>query len=133
MKTNPIFLTLKEVLEIHADSLAIHGGLDGVRDQGLLESAISMPQAKFGGEYLHTGIHAMGAAYLFHICKNHPFADGNKRTALASAEIFLVQNGFELLTDTDETEQLTLKVAEGSLSKDELTALFKKHVKRKKA
>jgi len=72
------FLSLAEALEIHQDQLSQYGGEQGIRDIGLLKSALSMPSATFGSEFLHTSIHEMAAAYIFHIVKNHPFVDGNK-------------------------------------------------------
>ena len=89
---DPVFLTIEEVLEIHERMLAEFGGLAGVSDQGLLDSALAMPQATFGGEFLHSTIAAMAATYLFHLCSNHAFMDGNKRTALAAAEVFVKRN-----------------------------------------
>jgi death-on-curing protein len=84
----PIFLTLDEVLEIHEQQIELYGGSHGVRDMNLLESALGVPQATFGGEYLHPTVGAMAAAYLFHITQNHPFFDGNKRTGANAAITF---------------------------------------------
>ena len=78
----PEFLTLEDVLQIHKDQIEAYGGIRGIRDQGLLESAVMMPQATFGGEYLHQNLFEMASAYAFHIAENQPFLDGNKRTAL---------------------------------------------------
>ena len=80
MSLNPIFLCLGEVVEIPRDQIERYGGSPGIRDLGLLQSALAMPAAGFGGRYLHTDLFEMSAAYLFHITQNHPFADGNKRT-----------------------------------------------------
>ncbi|HEX5138379.1 MAG TPA: type II toxin-antitoxin system death-on-curing family toxin [Planctomycetota bacterium] len=124
---SPTFLALEHVLAIHRRSIREFGGDSAVRDQGLLESAIAMPAAQFGGSFLHDGVPAMAAAYLFHLCRNHPFVDGNKRTALASAEVFLFLNGMRLRATNDEVEALTLGVAASRISKDETTALFVKH------
>jgi len=88
-----------------------------------------MPSAQFDGEYLHDGIAAMGAAYLFHLCKNHPFMDGNKRTALATAEMFVLLNGRELRTTNQQLEELTIGVATGEHSKGHITKFFRDHVK----
>lgn len=90
--TEPEFLTLAEVLAIHDAQLERFGGAPGVRDLGLLESAISMPQAGFGGAFLHQSLHEMAAAYAYHISENQPFIDGNKRTALAACLVFLELN-----------------------------------------
>lgn len=85
----PDFLTVEEVLLIHDEQIEVYGGIYGIRDKSLLESAVMMPQASFGGEYLHSGLFEMSAAYAFHIAENQPFLDGNKRTALVSALVFL--------------------------------------------
>ena len=87
--SEPLFLTLAEILEVHRELLESHGGRGGVRDIGLLESAIAMPQSGAGGEYHHRSIFDMAAAYAFHIVENQPFIDGNKRAALAAALVFL--------------------------------------------
>lgn len=77
----PLFLTLDEVLEIHQQQIDLYGGSHGLRDPGALESAVATPQCTFGDEYLHTTIWEMAAAYLYHLVENHPFIDGNKRSA----------------------------------------------------
>jgi death-on-curing protein len=132
MSDHPIFLTTDAVLAIHTRMIEEFGGNPHVRDHGLLESAVAMPAARFGGEYLHDGLPAMAAAYLFHICKNHAFIDGNKRTAVATAEIFLRINGVRLAASDEQLEQLTVAVAEGSISKKEAVAFFEKHVMEEK-
>ena len=114
---SPDFLTLDEVLAIHAEQIARYGGETGLRDRGLLASALATPEATFDGEYLHPSIFEMAAAYLFHICKNHPFLDGNKRTALASCLAFLWLNDVEIVTGSDEIAELVMGVADGSVAK----------------
>jgi death-on-curing protein len=84
------------VLELHRLSLEAYGGLEGVRDMGMLESAIGQPQTSFGGAYAHDGLFEMAGAYLFHVARNHPFVDGNKRTALLAAVVFLDINGITI-------------------------------------
>ena len=91
----PLFLGLDEVIEIHHDQINRYGGPSGIRDIELLKSAIAMPPATFGGEYLHKNLYEMAAAYLFHITRNHPFIDGNKRTGAVAAVVFLFMNGIE--------------------------------------
>jgi death-on-curing protein len=81
----PLFLTLDEVLEIHEEQIERYGGSAGLRDAAALASAVATPQATFGGEYLHTSIPGIAAAYLYHLCQNHPFIDGNKRVGANSA------------------------------------------------
>ena len=83
------FLTLEDVLELHEMQLNSYGGATGIRDLGLLKSAVMTPQASFGSEYVHAGVFEMAAAYAFHVAENQPFVDGNKRTALACALVFL--------------------------------------------
>lgn len=115
------FLSVQDVLTIHDNTIEHEGGDPGLRDPGLLESAALMPQQSFGGEYLHVGLAAMAAAYLFHICQNHPFVDGNKRTAVLAALVFLDVNGVESLPPPDALEKITLEVASGDVTKDRLT------------
>lgn len=123
----PVFLGVEHVLAIHRRMIREFGGSPRVRDYGLLESAVRMPAAQFGGAFLHQGVPAMAAAYLFHLCQNHPFVDGNKRTALAAAEVFLMLNALRLAAGNRELERLTLGVAAGRISKDEAVAFFREH------
>lgn len=118
------FLSLAEVLIIAQDQISRYGGLYGLRDLSLLDSAISMPQARFSGAWLHEGIPAMAAAYAWHICANHPFIDGNKRTALATALVFLDLNGYALECSEEEIYQLMMQTASGLMGKTALTAFF---------
>ena len=117
------FLSVPNVLAIHADTIAEEGGSTGLRDSGLLESAVAMPQATFEGAYLHPDLAAMAAAYLFHLCQNHAFIDGNKRAAAFSAVLFLALNGIpdDALPPEAELERITLAVARGEMTKSEVT------------
>jgi death on curing protein len=117
----PNFLTLHEVLVLHEDQIAQFGGTSGVRDVGLLESALAQPQASFGGELLHPTIHEQATAYLYHLAMNHPFLDGNKRTAFAVMDAFLWLNGYELNLNDDQAYQLVIDVVEKTLSKEDLS------------
>jgi death-on-curing protein len=108
---------LDEVLALHAGSIARFGGDPGIKDLGLLQSALAMPEATFGGQDLHETLAEKAAAYLFHITKNHPFVDGNKRTGLACALAFLELNGYRFQATDEDLVSLTLKVAGGSRSK----------------
>lgn len=128
MNADVVFLTVDDVLAIHQRMIEEFGGRGGIRDRGLLESAVAMPMARFGGEYLHRETPEMAAASLFHLCRNHPFEDGNKRTSLAAAEVFLLLNDCRLRASNDELERLTVGVADGSLSKQDVTAFFEAHV-----
>lgn len=122
---NPQFLGVEDVLAIHERELERFGGHSGVRDPGLLDSALAQPMAGFGGEFLHEDLHAMAAAYLFHIVKNHPFLDGNKRTGLITAITFLTINGLPIEQPSPRLYEATMAVAEGTLDKSGLTALLR--------
>jgi death-on-curing protein len=126
----PAFLSVRQVLAIHERMIAAFGGNGGIRDHGLLESAVTMPAASFGGEYLHRDVPEMAAAYLFHICRAHAFVDGNKRTALAASEVFLIANGWRLSASDDALVTLTLAVASRGASKDEVVSFFREHTRR---
>ena len=128
MNAPATFLSVQQVLAIHRRMIDEFGGGGDVRDRGLLESAVAMPAAQFGGRYLHDGLAAMAAGYLFHVCKNHPFADGNKRTAVAAAEVFLELNDRRLAATNDQLERLVIGVADGCIPKDEMVAFFRAHV-----
>jgi death-on-curing protein len=121
---DPDFLTLDEVLEIHDRQIEKYGGSPGLREPAMLESAVAMPQTTFGGQYLHSTIPAMAAAYLFHLCQNHPFIDDNKRVGANSAITFLFMNSWEPLFSEDELVTLVLSVASGVRSKQELVTVF---------
>jgi len=127
-KTQPVFLTLDEVLALHADQIDRYGGSAGVREIGLLESALAAPRATFGGEYLHDSLPEMAAAYLFHLSRNHPFLDGNKRAGLAAAIAFLGLNGLWLDDDPEELADQVLRVAEGTMPKSELAEYIRRRV-----
>ena len=120
----PKFLSLDEVLELHADQISSFGGSPGVRDEGLLESALAQPQATFGGQFLHPTISEQAAAYLYHIAMNHPFIDGNKRTAFAVMDTFLRLNGCALNLTDDRAYDLVMRVARGTMTKEELSREF---------
>ena len=117
----PLFPTLDEILEIHAQTVELYGGSDGVRDPAVLESAVATPMATFGGQFLHPTIPSMAAAYLFHLCQNHPFVDGNKRTGANAAITFLLINDWELDVSEDELVELVGSVGSGAMSKAALT------------
>ncbi|MBN2022251.1 MAG: type II toxin-antitoxin system death-on-curing family toxin [Pirellulales bacterium] len=121
----PTFLSLGEILAIHRDQIARYGGLEGVRDWGLLQSAMAMPGAGFGGRFLHGDLCEMAAAYLFHLVANHPFVDGNKRTGAVAAYVFLYLNHAQLSTDENAYAELVLSVARGDTPKSEVAAFFR--------
>jgi len=121
---DPVFLSLDEVLEIHEQQIERYGGSAGIRDVNGLESAVATPQATFGGEFLHGSIPAMAAAYLFHLCQNHPFIDGNKRVGANAAITFLFMNDWRVSFDADELIDLVLSVASGRMNKQQLVEIF---------
>jgi death-on-curing protein len=123
---NCFHLTVEIVREIHAEAIAKFGGSDGVRDLALLESAVAAPQASFGGKSPYKDLTEVAAAYLFYLCRNHPFVDGNKRTALGACIVFLRLNGIEPKADGPEWEDLTLAVASSALDRDEATGRLRK-------
>ncbi|MEI6787335.1 MAG: type II toxin-antitoxin system death-on-curing family toxin [bacterium] len=123
---NCFHLTVAIVREIHAEAIAQFGGASGVRDVALLESAVAAPQAGYGGKSVYADVVEIAAAYLFFLCRNHAFIDGNKRTALGACIVFLRLNGIEPKPDSPEWEELTLAVAASVLDRDEATARVRK-------
>ena len=116
MKT-PSFLTLAEIVEIHKNQIELYGGSLGVRDLHLLQSAVAQPEASFAGKWLHSDLLEMAAAYAFHICQNHPFLDGNKRTALAAALVFLELNRISISDPKGILYDAVMKMASGRMDK----------------
>jgi len=110
---------------LHEDQVELYGGEHGLRDLGLLESAVAQAQAAFGGEYLHGDVFEMAAAYLFHIVKNHPFLDGNKRCGTVAALAFLDLNGIEIEAPRGSIYELTMSVAQGEMGKAEIAEFFR--------
>jgi death-on-curing protein len=123
---NPWFLTVAEALALHEFQMDF-GGSSGVRDLGLLESVIGNAQATFDGQLLHETLFEMAAAYLYGICRNHPFVDGNKRTAASAALTFLDMNGVEVDAPEDDLYDLVIGVAEGRVSKAAVAVFFERH------
>lgn len=130
--TDCVHLSVDIVEEIHAEAIRRFGGLDGVRDRALLESAVAAPQATFGGESVFKDIVEVAAAYLFYVCRNHPFLDGNKRAALGACVVFLRLNGRTPAADSGTWDTLTIKVADGSLDRHQVTAHLRRLVRPQK-
>lgn len=128
MSTEPEirFLSVENVFAIHDSTIREEGGSHGIRDLGLLQSAVTMPQATMFGAYLHEGLAGMASAYLFHLCQNHPFIDGNKRTAAFTTLLFLSLNGVadDDLPNEADMERVTLAIASGEMGKEEVTTWF---------
>ncbi len=118
--TEPLWLDQRSVLALHADLLREYGGLEGVRDEGLLESALARPQNQ--AAYGDPSLAELAAAYAFGIARNHPFVDGNKRTALAAADVFLQLNGHEIVVDEVEAATMIRDLAAGEIGEEELAA-----------
>ena len=121
-----VHLTVEIVREIHTEAIAQFGGSDGVREMALLESAVAAPQATFGGRSPYKDLAEVAAAYLFYLCRNHPFVDGNKRAALGACLVFLRLNGIEPKADGPEWENITLAVAASAIDRDAATQRLRK-------
>ena len=122
------FLSLDEVLALQADQIERYGGAPGVRDLGLLESAVATAEVSFDGAYLHATIAEMAAAYFYHLAQNHAFVDGNKRVAAAATFMFLFLNHQVLACNEDELVNLTLRVASGKMTKAAAAVFLAAHV-----
>jgi len=123
------FLNKEVILYFHSKLISEYGGSSGLRDEGLLESALSQASVTIDGEYLHRDIIEMAAAYGFYLCKDHAFVDGNKRIALVAIDTFLQLNGCELIAGEKETYVIMLQLAAGELTKQELTKWIRDNVK----
>ena len=114
------FLPIEIILAIHDDQIRLYGGAYGLRDAAGLDAAFHMPQAQFSGQFLHSTIFQMAAAYGFHLCQNHPFLDGNKRTAGMAMFTFLKLNGLEPVATESDYYAVMMAVASGNMTKEEL-------------
>lgn len=123
--SEPAFLTLAELLNIHKEQIERFGGSHGIRDLGLVESALAMPHTGFGREYFHRSLFEMAAAYAFHLSENQPFIDGNKRTTLTAALVFLDSNGIVIEDPHGRLYDAMIKVGTRRLDKAGLAALLK--------
>lgn len=122
------YLTPAQVLFIYARLIAETGGASGLRDVGLLESAVARPQATFDGEDLYPDLYSKAAALMDSLIRNHPFIDGNKRVGITAAGVFLARNGLRLTAANEEVERFTLLVAQGAVSVEQTAAWFAQHV-----
>lgn len=125
---SPVFLTLDEIVAIHRDQIERYGGSPGVRDWALLKSAVAMPAATYSGQFLHSDLCEMAAAYLFHLAQNHPFLDGNKRVATVAADVFLALNGLKLIAERDALFTLVMSVASGRSGKSAVAEFLRSSV-----
>jgi len=119
------FLEIYEVIIIHENQIDLYGGANGIRDESLLDSAVvSTPKSTFNGNYLHETLFDKASAYIYHIAQNHPFIDGNKRTALATGLVFLDINGIEIEDVKEELYSMMIQVSSGALSKKEISIIL---------
>lgn len=123
-----IYLTTEEVIQLHEQVITQSGGASGIRDRGLIDSAVYQPQATFAGHDLNPTLADKAAALGFSLALNHAFVDGNKRIAHAAMETFLVWNGFEIQATTDEQEAVFLQLAAGSLTREQFTDWVRQHI-----
>ena len=121
------YLSLREVLVLHERVAAVSGGGVGVRDLGLLDSAVAQPRQTFGGADLYPSIVEKAVALGFSLISNHPFVDGNKRVGHAALEVFLLLNGFELDAPVDDQERIVLGVASGEMTREEFARWVDAH------
>ncbi len=119
------FLTVDEVIELHEMQIERYGGIAGIRDKNLLESAVMIAQASFGGRYVHSDVYEMAAAYAFHVAENQPFIDGNKRATLASALVFLDWHQIEIEDPNEELYDSMIGIAQKKVDKEELAKIFR--------
>ena len=116
--TQPVFLTVGDVVAMHHRAIAVYGGDQGIRDVNLLESSVYVAQSGLAGEYFHANVFEMAAAYLFHVVKNHPFIDGNKRAGVMAAYVFLRLNEYDLVCSQEELTYLVVGIATGTVDKE---------------
>ncbi|RMG93755.1 MAG: type II toxin-antitoxin system death-on-curing family toxin [Deltaproteobacteria bacterium] len=126
----PEFLTVEDIIAIHSLQLRRYGGAPGIRDPALLESAILQPKATIDGEFLHTDLFAMAAAYFFHLVQGHAFVDGNKRAEMLAALVFLDINGIPIEQESETLYELTMAVAEGRAGKEEIAGVLRRIAER---
>lgn len=124
-----VYLSVEQVLELHEGLVEHFGGAASLRDRGLLESAVARAAMTFGGEDLYPDVAAKAAALMHSLVLNHPFVDGNKRIAVASAEFFLERNKQQLLASDQELEALTLAAAEGKVEAEALAIWFRQRLR----
>ncbi len=123
-----VFLSVEDVVIVHASAIEHEGGMGGTRDHGLLDAAVAMPRQQFGGAYFQEDVAAMAAAYLFHIAQHHPFFDGNKGAAVMSAFVFLDKNGIDLIIAPKDLEAVTRRIAAGNMAKVDLIRWMQKQI-----
>lgn len=127
MSPQPKFLTFEQVVALHQIQIDQFGGIHGVKDEGLLLSALGQPESGYGDQYFHKDLYEMAAAYLFHLVKNHAFHDGNKRIAALTSAVFIQVNGLILTADENEFEKLVLNAAQSLATKEQIADFFRRN------
>lgn len=125
MKKQILFLTLAETIDIHNNQIEIYGGKAGIINFSLLSSALAIPESTFDGKYLNSDLIEMAAAYIYHLCQNHPFVDGNKRVALVCGLVFLDFNGVSIQDPKGELYTMMMKVASGKGDKSYIVGVLR--------
>ena len=130
----PVRFIPPEIIPIvHADLIKRYGGMLGIRDTNLLDSALAQAKITVGGKFVHSSLYDKAAAYGFHLCRNHPFVDGNKRVAFVVMDLFLQKNGWEIKSSEEEAYSMMMQLADGKMTKPQLSKWVKEHsVKLKK-
>lgn len=126
--TDVVFLTVEQVIGLHRRSIDRYGGSHGLRDPGLLESAVLSPQQTFGGEYLYQDIESMAGALWHSLVMNHPFVDGNKRIGLRAADVFLLLNGLQIVGTKTELVDITIQMTTGEVSREDVFEFLRSHI-----
>ncbi len=121
------FVPEELVMIIHSDLLQRYGGTTGLRDHALLQSALAQPKITVGREFVHKSLFDKAAAYGFHLCRNHPFIDGNKRVAFVLMDLFLQRNGWEVVANEEDVYSLMIDLSSGKVSKTQLSSWLKNH------
>lgn len=122
------FLTLQQVLDIHAEVIRLHGGDPSVHDEGLVDSAVAQPQATYGGDYLNPTLPDMAAALGFSLVSNHGFKDGNKRVGFTATDVFLRLNGHKISAPVDEAEGIILSIASGTMTREQFADWLRQNI-----
>jgi len=127
MNPKPKFLTVDQVLALHKLQIDQFGGSHGVKDEGLLLSALAQPESGLGDQYFHKDLFEMAAAYFFHLVRNHAFNDGNKRIAALTSSVFLQVNGLMVIAEEDEFEKLVMEAAQSLVTKEQIASFFRQN------
>ena len=126
MSNESDFLEVEDIIIVHRNQIELYGGSFGVRDLGLLDSAVNAVQASFDGDYMHKTPYERASAYIYYIAQNHPFMDGNKRTALAVGLVYPDMSGIEIDDPNEELYEMMIEVSTGNSSKEKVSEILKR-------